>query len=64
MAAVPVTQDSVALGLKYTVDDSVSFKFEVQQVDLTAGKGTGFAVLEDPSVDSFTVVSFAMDAIF
>ena len=58
------TQDSVALGLKYTIDESVSIKFEVQKVDLSNGKGTGFATLEDPSVESFNVVSVAMDAIF
>lgn len=67
----PKTQDSVALGLKYTIDDSVSVKFEVQKVDLTAGKGDGFARLDvnavgnpAPDVDSFTVISVAMDAIF
>ncbi|MBI3186336.1 MAG: hypothetical protein HYZ31_00540 [Gammaproteobacteria bacterium] len=60
----PKTQDSVALGLKYTVDDSVAIKFEVQKVDLTAGKGQGFASLEDSAVESFNVISVAMDAIF
>jgi hypothetical protein len=60
----PKTQDSVALGLKYTIDDSVSIKFEIQKVDLTNGKGTGFATLEDPTVESFNVMSVAMDAIF
>lgn len=70
-AAKPVTQDSVALGLKYTVDDSIAIKFEVQKVDLTAGKGDGFASLDvnnnasaADDVDSFTVISVAMDAIF
>ena len=60
----PKTQDSVALGLKYTIDESVSIKFEVQKVNLSNGKGTGFATLEDPGVESFNVVSVAMDAIF
>lgn len=60
----PVTQDSVALGLKYTVDESLAIKFEIQQVDLTAGKGQGFATLNDPAADSFSVISVAMDAIF
>ena len=60
----PKTQDSVALGLKYTIDESVSIKFEIQKVDLTPGKGQGFAKLQDPSVESFNVLSVAMDAIF
>ena len=60
----PKTQDSVAIGLKYTIDDSVAIKFEVQKVDLTSGKGTGFAALQTAGVESFNVVSVALDAIF
>ena len=60
----PKTQDSVAIGLKYTIDDSVAIKFEVQKVDLTSGKGTGFAALQTSGVESFNVVSVALDAIF
>ena len=69
----PVTQDSVALGLRYDVDDSVALKFEYQLVDLTDGKGDGFSHLEandgshggtPGTIDSFNVISISMDVIF
>ena len=63
-ARPPITQDSIALGLRYDVDDSVALKFEYQMVDLEAGKGDGFGSLDDPTLDSYDVVTVAMDVIF
>lgn len=69
VARAPITQDSISLGLRYDVDDSVALKFEIQQVDIEAGKGDGFATLDDNvavpgSVDSYNVISASMDVIF
>jgi len=68
-AALPVTQDSVALGLRYDVDDSVALKFEYQVINLEENKGDGFGSIDDNvaipnSVDSYDVISIAMDVIF
>ena len=68
-ARPPVTQDTIALGLRYDVDDSVALKFEYQIVDLEAGKGDGFGSIDENlitpgSVESYNVISVAMDVIF
>ncbi len=72
-ARPPVTQDSITLGLRYDLDDSVALKFEVMQVELEPGEGDGFAYLEandtnlggaPGTVDSYNVVSMSMDVIF
>lgn len=72
-ARPPVTQDSVALGLRYDVDDSVALKFEYQMVSLEANEGDGFGSIDanNPAlggafntVDSYDVITIAMDVIF
>jgi len=68
-ARMPRTQDSAALGLRYDIDDSVALKFEYQIVDLTEGKGDGFGIIDENvttpgSIDSYNVISVAMDVIF
>ena len=73
MATLPATQNSITVGLKYTVDDSIAIKFEVQNVmleEVDEGLGDGFGSIDarqqDPTsdVNSFTVFGIAMDAIF
>lgn len=68
-ASVPKTQDSIALGLRYDVDDSVALKFEYQIVDVDAATGDGFGSIDENlaapgSVDSYNVITVAMDVIF
>lgn len=75
-ARAPITQDSIALGLRYDVDDSVALKFEYQLVDLESGKGDGFGSIDannnqlpfnpgtPDTIDSYSVISVAMDVIF
>ena len=67
-ARVPITQDSVALGLRYDVDDSVALKFEYQMVSLEDNKGDGFGSIDanvvPNTVDSYDVITVAMDVIF
>ena len=68
-ARLPVTQDSLALGLRYDVDDSVALKFEYQIVDIEAATGDGFGSIDENlitsgSVESYNVISVAMDVIF
>lgn len=63
-AAIPLTQDSITYGLRYNVDNNVALKLEYQMVDLDAASGsTGFATVAG-SVESFDVVTVAMDVIF
>jgi len=63
-----VTQDSITLGIRYEINDSAAFKFEVQSIepDLEAGsvglfdkKPTDFE-----AGDSATLISAAVDVIF
>jgi len=67
-ARPPVTQDTVTLGLRYDVDDSVALKFEYQVVNLEEDKGDGFGIIEanvvPNTIDSYDVISVAMDVIF
>lgn len=68
-ARPPVTQDSIALGLRYDVDDSVALKFEYQVVNLEENEGDGFGIIDANaatlnSVDSYDVITIAMDVIF
>ena len=68
-ARAPVTQESTTLGLRYDVDESVALKFEYQIVDLQPGKGDGFGSIDENvttpgSVESYNVMSVAMDVIF
>ena len=70
-----VSQDSVTLGVRYEINDSAAFKFEVQSIepDLDAGSGglfgqsaAGLPALpaDFASGDSATLVSAAVDIIF
>ncbi|MCW8933713.1 MAG: hypothetical protein OQK98_03220 [Gammaproteobacteria bacterium] len=67
-ARLPVTQDTTTLGLRYDVNESVALKFEYQIVNLEENKGDGFGSIDDNvipnTVDSFDVISVAMDVIF
>lgn len=64
-----VSQDSITLGVRYEINDSASFKFEVQSIepDLDSGSVGLFNELADPSFssgDSATLISAAVDVIF
>ncbi len=70
-----VTQDSVTLGVRYEINNSATFKFEVQSItpDIAAGSGGLFGQNADgsPAVpadfvdgDSATMISAAVDIIF
>lgn len=50
-----VSQDSITLGMRYEVNDSAAFKFEVQSIkpDLDAGSGGLFGQITDQSSASF-----------
>lgn len=68
-AAKPITQDSITYGLRYNVDNNVALKVEYQIIDLTAGKEDGFGTIDantttPGSVDSYEVLTVAMDVIF
>ena len=67
-ARPPVTQDTVTFGMRYDVDDSVALKFEYQVVNLEEDKGDGFGIIEanvvPNTIDSYDVISVAMDVIF
>lgn len=65
-----VSQDSITLGVRYEINDSAAFKFEIQSIepDLDNAESTGlFNPLGDPGFspgDSATVISAAVDVIF
>ncbi len=65
-----VTQDSITLGLRYEINNSAAFKFEVQSItpDIAAGSSGLFAQGSLPADftdgDSATMVSAAVDIIF
>ena len=70
-----VTQDSVTLGLRYEVNDSATFKFEIQSIepDIAVGSGGlfGQTPLGAPAVpatfavgDTATMISASIDVIF
>jgi len=64
-----VSQDSITLGMRYEINDSAAFKFEVQSIepDSTIGGSTGhFSALpaDFASGDSAMVISAAVDVIF
>lgn len=70
-----VTQDSITLGVRYEINNSAAFKFEVQSItpDIAAGSGGLFGQNLDgsPAVpadfvdgDSATMISAAVDIIF
>lgn len=67
-ARPPVTQDTTTLGLRYELNESVALKFEYQMVSLEENKGDGLGSIDDNvipnTVDSFDVISVAMDVIF
>ncbi len=66
------SQDSITLGVRYEINDSAAFKFEVQSIepDLTIGTG-GNGLFDNNSTltnfnngDSATLISAAVDVIF
>ncbi len=65
-----VSQDSITLGVRYEINDSAAFKFEVQSIEPDADNAgsTGlFNPLADPAYsagDSATLISAAIDVIF
>lgn len=69
MANPGVTQDSITLGVRYEINNSAAFKFEVQSIepDLAAGSAGlfGSALPADfADGDSATMISAAVDIIF
>ncbi len=64
-----VSQDSITLGMRYELNDSAAFKFEVQQIepDLDAGSIGLFSSLDTTDFapgDTATMISAAVDVIF
>ena len=65
-----VTQDSITLGVRYEINDSAAFKFEVQSVepDLSTGSSGLFAQGSLPgdftNGDTATLISASVDVIF
>jgi len=65
-----VTQDSLTLGVRYEINDSAAFKFEVQSIepDRSTGSAGLFALGSLPADfvdgDSGTLISAAVDVIF
>jgi len=63
-----VTQDSITLGVRYEINDSAAFKFEVQSIepDLEAGSAGLFDTMptDFEAGDSATLISAAVDVIF
>ena len=64
-----VSQDSITLGLRYEINDSAAFKFEVQSIepDLSNGGSTGLfngVPTDFTNGDTATLVSASVDVIF
>ncbi len=66
------TQDSITIGLRYEINDSAAFKFEIQSIEPdpaheSAGSTGLFQSINDPGYsagDSATMISAAVDVIF
>ncbi|RDH83712.1 MAG: hypothetical protein DIZ80_06110 [endosymbiont of Galathealinum brachiosum] len=63
-----VSQDSVTLGLRYEINDSAAFKFEVQSIEPDLAAGSVGLLSNTPTDfvpgDSVTLISAAVDVIF
>lgn len=65
--APPTIQDSIAFGIRYDLNNSMAFKFEVKQIEPDPDTLTTKSFSSVPLAageDTFTVTSFALDIIF
>ncbi len=62
-ALPPNQQKSIALGLRYDVDDNIDLKFEIKQVEPEPGT-TGLNSTLPSDGESFEIISMAVDVIF
>lgn len=62
--APPKIQDSVAFGIRYDLNNSMAFKFEVKQIEPETAGSSFNSVPLAAGEDTFTITSLALDIIF